>query len=547
MLCCLNLIAMRSNLSLLPLQPEEALSGLNAATQQLQVEGFNDDEALLKLEFEFDAWLDSTAPTLSHHFDPLLARASWYSSSLGTPSKTYSQLVTKLTSKFSMRRRQAVIILTQLPTIVMLANGNQMSCAGIARLLARMGRRGVLDWRVVDTIISHFGIHHELDEAAVSQLIESEKIQAEAVMGDSTVETLIEVLSEHAEEIGLEQRFTLGLRELFEPQQGNCFIPYLQTLLYLTVIDQFFDHPTEYLYTFRPRGRAANVVFEIFPSSLAPTGNPILNNFKAVDRLSEDWARSRHDQREIAVALVDVVEGLSSLAYLPRRQMSSLLRLALLKFIQIKTPATIVLNNVTTVDELVRFTALVVEAPTVTRGIVEQRLSDFCGALLHSTPKWRPRGLGDPVNATNRSSKKLGDCDFQDATGRRCIAMEAHAGRLTDVYIKEHLRTLKLNLPNRLEEWTTIADITEWRLELFFLVHEDGTTGNGKTINLPVAAELRIRSFRQYFNEVIKPQLAAHPQTTIDLFNRWVIAPLNSTNTPASVKTIAQGLLAHPT
>jgi hypothetical protein len=407
--------------------------GLKAAVDRLVSRGASESEGVLQLEFEFGAWLSGETINLSSNFDPLLSNASWHEADTGSPSKRYGQLIFKLTDRFGVSRREAAIILTQLPTIIMLAGGKQMSSAGIARLLARMGEAATVDWRMVEVIMAHFGIHNELDESKVTTLLQSEKSQAEADLGDSKVETIVEVISEHAEEIGLDPRFARGVARLFRAETRDCFVPYLQTLLYLAVIDQFFDHPTEYLYTFKPRGGAANAIFGFFPSALAPTGNPILNNFKAVDRLTADWARSRHDQREMAVALVDVVEGLSSLAFLPRQRLSTLLRLSLLKFIQINTPAIIRLAKVRSLDQVEHFIRRVSATPTGTRGIIEQRLSDFFGVIQHPAPDWRSRGLGDPVNATNRSSKKLGDSDFQDTVARRCVAMEAHAGRLTDV------------------------------------------------------------------------------------------------------------------
>jgi len=349
------------------------------------------------------------------------------------------------------------------------------------------------------------------------------------------------VLSQLPLILQLAQKFRDGINRLFQPNAGTPFIPYLQILLYICTVDHFFDHPPEFIYTFKPSGEVANLIFGVFPPELAPGGNPMLNNFKAVNRITMDWAESRPDNREQARALVEIVEGLSSLAYSPRVQIPSMIRNAIIRFIEINTPTRIVIEAQTDIEACKRFVQGVAANQSGTRGVIEQRVVDFLAAIDHPDTDWRSRGLGDPVNASNASSKKLGDCDFQNIPARQCVALEAHAGRLTDVYVREHLRTLRLNLPSRLEEWSRISELSEWRLSLRFLVHEDASSRERFSLPVGITGSLEVLTYMDYYDTVL-PQIERDPERALALFNRWVVTTLDANNTPVTTKEIARRL-----
>jgi hypothetical protein len=267
----------------------------------------------------------------------------------------------------------------------------------------------------------------------------------------------------------------------------------------------------------------------------------VLNNFKAVDRVTSDWAESRDEMREQATALIEVLKGLASLAHSPRTQMSRSIRGAIIRYIEIKTPAAVHLQPQTSLDVIKRFLTRVGDVETGTRGVIEQRVTDFFGSMDYHQQDWRPRGLGDPVNASNSSSGKLGDCDFQNAAECRCAAIEAHAGRLTDVYVREHLRTLHLNLPKRQEEWSRISEVSKWSLLIRFFVHQDARVV--KNPKLPDCVEnIEVIEYATHIKALF-PRLSEEPALAIELFNRWVISPLNAPNTPISTKKKAKALL----
>jgi hypothetical protein len=535
---------MLNSLSVLPLSPLELQNGVADAVLQLESRGLTDEEGVLKLGNDFDIWLDDGTSRDRFPADLvlILERASWTGPSGQARSICYSSLITKLTGRFTRTRRDAAIVLSQLPLILHLARNFRASPARIARLMGQTEKRISVDWRMVDSILTHFGIRSELDQQAVALLLQNDRENSDQELVDSTIATVAEMLIEQAENLGLEQKFQDGIIRLFTPDVGPSFVPYLQILLYISTVDHFFDHPPEFIYTFKPRGEVANLIFGIFPPELAPGGNPMLNNFKAVNRITLDWADSRPDNREQARALVEIVEGLSSLAYSPRVQISSLLRKAIVRYIEINTPAPIRIDQQTDFEAIKRFVRGVSTNQTCTRGVIEQRVVDFLAAIEYPLPEWRSRGLGDPVNASNCSSKKLGDCDFQNVAERKCVAVEAHAGRLTDVYVREHLRTLRINLPSRLEEWSRISELSDWRLYLRFLVHEDARSDDEILIHEMVSGPVEVLTYMQYFERLL-PVMESDIEGTIRLFNHWVINVLDASNTPIVTKQKANSLL----
>lgn len=534
---------MSNSLPLLPLNNGELETGVSTAMNALLGAGLSEDEAALKLESSFEAWLDEddvSAP-LPMEIRPLLAAAAWAQYAPSQAHASYTSLIRKMVGKHVGTRREAAVLLSQLPLMLLLAKEFSASPARIAQLLGSADGRNPVSWRAVQTVLVHFRIRNELDANLALLLIAQDEELSASEFGDADVATVVELLATQSSSYGLGAGFRDSLSSLFAPVHGDPFIPYLQILLYVSVVDHFYDHPPEFIYTFKPRGVVANRVFAKFPAQLAPGGNPMLNNFKAVDRLTYDWAESREDNRIQAVSLVTVVLGLSSLSFPARKQLSATIRRGIYRFIEVKTPAKITIPPAIRFDQIRVFLENVASAPTGTRGIIEQRVTDFLGAMSHKDTAWRSRGLGDPVNASNTASRKLGDCDFQNAITHRCHAIEAHAGRLTDVYLDEHLRTLRLNLPKRMIEWSGISEISEWSMEVTFIAHEDARTATAETIPLEISCHMKVETFTQASAAILTVALD-NPEPCLTLFNRLVIVRLNAPNTPHYAKRIALDL-----
>lgn len=533
-----------NSLSLLPLQPTILKAAIDSEVEKLTAQGMEPQEAVLKLEADFDTWLETDESNFPASLRGVLEQAEWREKSSQPPHRTYSLIVTSLAGAHTRNRREAALVVSQLQLILTLANEFRYSSAGIARIISQSERRIAVNWKLIEQILNRFGLRSELEESLVRLMQSEDKNRTRIDLGDANTDTIVEHLGFQANSVGLDDEFLEAVANLFTPSSGSPFIPYLQVLNYICSVANFFDHPPEYLYTFKPRGNVANTVFETFPPSLAPGGNPILNNFKAVDRITRDWSQSREDNREQAFALVRLIDGLSSLSYTPRIHLASAFRISILRYIEIKTPSDITIPRISDLDSLERFIRKVAESQTNTRGIVEQRITDFIAAMRHSLPDWRSRGLGDPVNATNRSSRKLGDSDFQHARERKCYAYEAHAGKLTDTYVAEHLRTLRLNLSHRVQEWNHISDLSEWDLTLCFVVHQDATSKDKPNIPGGFRSSIKITTFGSLLDE-IKPLMEASPEVALDLFLQLVITPLNADNTPHSVKEVVTRLMRH--
>lgn len=532
-----------NSLSLLPLKPANLKSAMDAAVATMVAKGMEAEEALLKLSADFDAWLESDERHFPLSLRSLLVSAEWADLVNGPPHKAYSSAIIRLAKAHTQGRREAALVLSQLQLILILADDFQHSSAGIARIISQSEKRTSVNWKMIEQILSCFGRRSRLDEVFVRDIQERDEAETKADLGDATVDTIVEKLGFHAEAIGLNDVFKSAIFNLFNPSTGSPFIPYLQILAYVCTVANRGDHPTEYLYTFKPRGNVANAIFGKFPPSLAPGGNPMLNNFKAVDRLTLDWSQAREDNRDQAFALVRIVDGLSSLSFTPRVQLAAAFRRSIIRYIDIKTPFRIAMPEQHDLASIGRFIQRVTENQTGTRGIIEQRLTDFMAAMTHPLPDWRPRGLGDPVNATNRSSRKLGDSDFQHALRRECFAYECHAGKLTDIYVTEHLRTLRLNLGHRIEEWNHISELNEWNLKLRFVVHQDVTSSDKPNVSGDFTNSIEVTTFEALF-ETIKPLMEESPANAVQLFNRLVIGPLDADNTPHFTKEIAIGLLS---
>ncbi len=479
---------MLNNLTLLPLEESELADAIDVALDGLESAGLSKDEARLKLESAFGAWIEAEgeAPALPAELRPLIANASWAARTSRPAHTVYVELIRRIQGSSSVSRRAAVLLASRLPLVLLLAGESHYSPAGIARLIGSNDAGGQVGWKAVRAILSHFRINHELEEGPVAALLGEDRQLSEKEFGDADCATTVELISAGAMAFGMDDGFHRSLARLLAPDDGRPFFPYLQMLMYVAVVDHFYDHPSEYIYTFKPRGRVAGLIFGSFPSGLAPRGNPILNNFKAVNRLTHDWAESRDDNREQAESLVRIVLGLSSLPYPARKRLSAIIRRGLFRLIDINTPTTIHWPDTGGLAEVERFLENVSSVPTNTRGIIEQRVTDFLGAMAHRGPDWRSRGLGDPVNASNTASRKLGDCDFQHAGRRECHAYESHAGRLTDVYLNEHTRTLRLNLPAREAEWNAISDIGDWSIVITFIAHEDARSAGDQSITTDV-------------------------------------------------------------
>lgn len=535
---------MFDSLQLLPLPPVLLDASVSALVTAGEINGVTKEEATLSLDRALEDWLlkpQGGPRDFPNCLKNLFTDVEWRHPA--EPAwKTYATLLPNIVRSYDRTRHEAACILSELPQITSLVHSLGASPAAIAEILSRNGKADT-SWWIVKDIMAKLALSCELQPIPTNQLLDEDLAGSEVDFADADMDAVVEIIATVSERAGLGTDFTKAVAETFGVTGGAAFPPYLQTLLFACITTHFYEHPPGFIYTFSPRGAVANALFARFPPALAATGNPVLNNFKAVDRISRSWAESRTDNHAKAKAFVTVVEGLSSLARLPRIKMSGLLRRAVFRWIQISTPPDIILGECRNAETIRRFFRKVSEAPTHTRGVIEQRLTDFIARISFPDDEWIFRGLGDPVNAANRASRKLGDCDTQDVTSGKCVAFEAHAGKLTDVYVAEHLRTLRINLPSRLEEWSRVSNREKWELVVKFHVHDDST----KNIQIPthggIEVTLEITTYKQEYERLF-PCLAGKQTEVAQLFNHLVIRPLNLPFVPMETKRIARELLA---
>lgn len=251
------------------------------------------------------------------------------------------------------------------------------------------------------------------------------------------------------------------------------FWPYLQMLHWCCLPLEFYDHPASYLYEFKPRGAIAADLFDRYRTA---TGNPILNNAKAVQTLNESWARNRGGRDSLA--LVALLKVLESLPFGIRRQVARVLRAFLARILDLCFAETVPIPPLTHVEDVERVFARFIRTDSNTQGVIEQRLADCLAFLAFPETSWRSRGLGDGVNASNLSRKKLGDVEFLDVEARTAVAVEAHGGHLSASYVAGHQRSLARIVAMRVEDsWSQIAPAEEWVIRVLFVAHSRDQVG----------------------------------------------------------------------
>ena len=139
----------------------------------------------------------------------------------------------------------------------------------------------------------------------------------------------------------------------------------------------------------------------------------------------------------------------------------------------------------------------------------------------------------DSVNATNISRRKLGDCDFQDAAKRQVAAYEAHAGRLTDLYISAHLRTLEQVLAWRAQEWAeNVGPDLEWKVCVVFVAHDLALVEPVDSAEFEgVKIKLEATTYENFLGG-----LDENDPAVLSAVSEYVLAPLALRRTPDPVR-----------
>jgi len=526
----------------LPVPANGERSAVEAASSEIAHLGIEPVDAASWVQLEIEGWRES-----GHASHDFVAVVSAYLEA-GDPEigprlvGSYFSLHTRLRGRPLIDHDSASAILSHARLIILLAAEENLSAAQVAKLIAARDDRVPIAWPDVEIILAELQLAPSLTLAAVESAYETDQELELEYFADSDERDCIATVADLAQRLGFPQDLSEQLvRLFFPPDQPHG--PYLQMLHIQCTIAEFYDHALSILYEFNPRGQAADWLFDRYPPSITAAREPFVNNAKSVDEMTRAWATSKRRNPAIerqAHALVSIVNGLDSMGFAARRELASWLRRLLVRRIRLAEGTEVSLPDELSPAQMRAFVDAVAAGETGTRGILEQRAVDAVSALRHPSPKWVSRGLLDSVNATNISSRKLGDCDFQSGDDLEVVAYEAHAGRLTDIYIQSHIRTLKAVLPQRVAELEeNFGTYPNWTVTVIFVAHAIDVSEMAPQEIEGVTVKIKSITYEEFLAD-----LDFDASGTGAALNAYVRAPLAASRTPDPVRSILLGTIS---
>lgn len=486
------------------------------------------------LELHLGDWKDTGTPSL-----PLIrvVRAILReANSDTTPSLAdkYFLVHQRLIAEHLMSHQEARAFLSSAFLMIDLARRELFSAAQISKLLERRDERVQFSRQAMTLLLESVGLKRELLIGDVSRLYAKDQNLELSMFADADMETAGQLVADEALSLGFPDEIQSALRTLAPSANLAAFPPYLQVLHYQCMIAEFYDHAITDLYEFSPRGQAAGWLFNAYPTSLVNAGNPFLNNMKSVGRIDSTWARSKK-QAELpgATALLQILVGLEAMSFAARRELARLVRLWIHRVMRLSAPLAVVLPEHLSPLQITRLLDRVGRANTETYGVIEQRIVDAIAARNHlAADGWRARGLTDSVHATNVSRRKIGDCDFQHPIRLRVEAYEAHGGELTDVYVDEHLRTLRKVMAMRVDELGGVADLSSWSASVTFVAHQVSVAPRAPVMIEGVSISLQFITFANFIRAALNN--AGEPPD----WTQWLVEPLRQRRTPLEARRV---------
>lgn len=520
---------------LLPMRATRELVCARALGKHLRALGIPHSDFSAWIHLETDEWretgnasvkLRGVISTVLGVTDPVLGIAL---------ARKYFLVHSKLQANHFLSHDEARAFLSNSFLIADLTRLEFLSAAQISRLLTGRGYGIQFSRQSVSEIVSAFGLTCALSIDKVKALYSSDASNELGYFADADASLSASVVEEAAQRLGFATPLKDALIVLAPDKAFARYAPYLQILHYQCSIAEFYDHAVSDMYEFSPRGSAALWLFKQYPKVLLKAGNPFLNNAKSVETLDTAWVRSKKPVgRPGAKALFQVLDGLDQMQFAPRRELAKVLRLWLHRIMRLSMPHTVTVPVSLTPAEVEKLLQGVARANTGTYGVLEQRVVDALSSLQCPIDDgWRSRGLGDSVNTTNVSKRKIGDCDYQHSDGRRIIAYESHGGELTDVYVNEHLRTVAKSLKIRAQELEGIADLDEWKIKVVFVAHRLAVSHFAARCIEGVQVSLEFITFIEFIDSM-NPALAD--------WDQHLLIPMREGRTPNEVRSTLRAL-----
>jgi hypothetical protein len=389
-------------------------------------------------------------------------------------SEGFFQLHAQLMASEDISHEEASRILSHTHTIALLASGSGMTASRIYGLLSKDGIVLGKGWSAVRTILDRCGFRQEMRQPDV-EAVYSEDLDAEPeLFGDLDIEGSIQHAASACREFGYRGPLEDQLRTLL---LDGFHAPYICMVHFQLTTLTTYHHRISNAYEFSPRGLGLLwLANRYLNSGLDVADSPFLNNAKSVDTLDTFWAATKKKaQRPAARVVADLLNEFDTLSDPSRSAGGRYIRCLFHRFIRVTLENNGPLPNPLPhlkPSHAIKLCDGIGRGNTGTTGVLEQRLADCW--LLHKAgeaAKWHQKGFGDSVFATNTSKKKFGDAELKHRTKTKILAVEAHGGHLSQVYVDAHLATLRRVLPIRLEELEDRAPIADWVLQLHFVSH----------------------------------------------------------------------------
>lgn len=458
----------------LPLSRDGEEAALEGLIEYSELVGLSPDDLAIIIQEQLNDWGSSDeigehlggAIKISLEFAPSILSRVDINSYFAMYQKLRSGTKDSPALPHSVARR----LLSRGSLIAHLLEEELFSCSQVSRLLHATEESLDVSYGAVAVLARGLGILPGLNPHSAGEVLwDTDARLALLLFPDTSLPETNEIASNEVDVWLPESEFENFLDRLSRRSEteGGPTWPYLQMLHWCLTPLEFYDHPASYLYEFSPRGKVALSLFDKYP---AVTGNPVLNNAKAVERLNSTWARNRGS--DDAHALVEILELLETLPFIPRMQIARVLRAWLIRVVEIQAEEPTTLAYINSNHEFVRVSEFVSRRETNTQGVIEQRIVDCWSVLAFQKNGWRSRGLGDGVNASNLSRKKLGDIEYANVDERTAIAIEAHGGYLSYTYVADHQRSLARIIEQRLtDSWLALDDPEAWTVRVIFVAH----------------------------------------------------------------------------
>lgn len=520
----------------LPLKEEEINRGTKALIDNIpdKFKGREVDYAY-DLEMSFANWNESgkPSPILKQAVGLLLKDTEVSKRGKGFKARDYFKLLDGLqpeknTIDGSLSLQTMRRVLSQSLFITSMFTEEKMSCSQVARVIATLESK-YIPYQASVKIASAFNIKPTISDDKVLSIIKLDEKDAEDNFPDADLSESYQICERLCQLWVPEINIVTELENLSSPDlRATSYYPYVQILHWATLAVEEYDHPVTYLYEFLPRGAAANTLFkEAYPN--VSTQNPFLNLAKAVHRIDYSWLENRTESS--AYALVNLLMKIEETPYRARKEVCRIIRAWILRFIQLENPSSCFARfNVDFTAEIARkFSDTINSAETNTHGVIEQRLVDSLALLAFAGNGVSVRGIGDSVNASNFSKKKMGDLEFLNPGAKTSRALEAHSGQVTPGYVSAHLASLARVLELRQQDSPEMLEEKEdWDITVTYVAHsfadgidalQDEVAGFKITHEFWSYEDLTQKAFEESSDDLIAKIFNAHFRDALNLGN----------------------------